>query len=373
MAKCPVCRQPLPEALDMEELQSRLEGITARARTQEKQALETEFRKRLPRLLEAERERARRSAEHEVKQELLDAKRRADKAERDKTREIQRIRKDAERTADRRAEMAAKSVATQNQAEIEKLQATREKDRARYEGDRARLQSQLDQLSRKLDKQVADQLGKEAEVDLFVELSRAFPTDRIDPVRRGVKGADIVHDIMVDSKRVGRIVYESKNVSNWNNNFIAQAKRYQTQYDTPNVIVVSRSFPQKKKGLCILKNIPIVDPRMAVCLASIMREGICEIGHARATRVGRDDKANQLYEYILSDKFVTRFREIAESVDSLRERQQKAKDWHENAWDEESSLYDKIDARRREVDSQIRTIIKKPATPGKVLPLEARG
>src|SRR5260370_41441811 len=129
MAKCPVCRQPLPEALDMEELQSRLEGITARARTQEKQALETQFRNRLPRLLEAERERARRSAEHEVKQEILDAKRRADKAERDKTREIQRIRKEAERTEDRRAEKAAKTVAKQNQPEIEKLQATREKHR----------------------------------------------------------------------------------------------------------------------------------------------------------------------------------------------------------------------------------------------------
>ena len=38
MAKCPVCRQPLPRALDMEESQTRLEGITARARTQEKQA-----------------------------------------------------------------------------------------------------------------------------------------------------------------------------------------------------------------------------------------------------------------------------------------------------------------------------------------------
>src|SRR5260370_17421274 len=112
----------------MEELQSRLEGITGRARTQEKQALEAQFRKRLPRLLEAERERARRSAEHEVKQELLDAKRRADKAERDKTREIQRIRKDAERTADRRPEMAAKSVATQNKAELDKLQDTPTKD-----------------------------------------------------------------------------------------------------------------------------------------------------------------------------------------------------------------------------------------------------
>jgi hypothetical protein len=372
MGKCPVCRQPLPKAIDADELQARLEGITSRALTQERRALENEFRKKLPRLLQAERDRARRSAAHEVKHELLLAERRADKAERDKNREIQKIRKDAERTADRRAEMAAKSVATQNQAEIEKLQTTRERDRARYEADRARLQSQLDQLSRKLDKQMADQLGKEAEIDLLVELTRAFPTDRIEPVGRGVKGADIVHDVIVESKRVGRIVYESKNVSGWSNSFITHAKRYQTQYETPNVIVVSRSFPQKKKGLCILKNIPIVDPRMAVCLASIMRDGICEIGHARATRVGRNDKANQLYEYILSDKFVTRFREITESVESLRERQQKARDWHENAWDEESSLYDKIDGRRREVDSQIRTIIRKPPSSGKVLPLAVR-
>jgi hypothetical protein len=373
MANCPVCKQPLPKGIDAEELRSRMEVVTANALAKEKLVLENDFRKRLPRLLQVERDRARQSAEREVKQQLLDAKRRADKAERAKTREIQRIRQDAEKTADRRAEMAAKFAAKQNQAEIEKIQATREKDRARYEADRARLQGQLDQLSRKLDKQAADQLGKEAELDLLVELTKAFPADRVEPVRRGVKGADIVHDVMVDAKRVGRIIYESKNVANWSNSFIAHAKRYQTQYDTPYVIVVSRSFPQKKKGLCILKDIPIVDPCMAVCLATIIRDGICELGHARATRVGRNDKASQLYEYILSDRFVTRFREIAESVDSLRERQQKAKDWHENAWDEESSLYDKIDARRREVDSQIRTIIRRPAGSGKVVRLEARG
>src|SRR5260370_7217956 len=114
MAKCPVCRQPLPEALDMEELQSRLEGITARARTQEKQALETQFRKRLLRLLEAERERARRSAEHEVKQELLDAKRRAYKAKRYKTPEIHRLWKDAEPTPNTLPDMGAQSMPPQS-------------------------------------------------------------------------------------------------------------------------------------------------------------------------------------------------------------------------------------------------------------------
>ena len=207
---------------------------------------------------------------------------------------------------------------------------------------------------------------------MLTELNKAFQTDRINPVRRGVKGADIIHDIIEDGKRLGRIVYESKNVSNWSNKFIAQAKQYQTQYETPHVIVVSRCFPQKKKGLCTLKNIPVVDPRMAVCLASIIRDGIREIGLARITRTGRNEKAQQLYEYILSDKFVTRFREIAESVESLRERQRKERDSHEDSWDEQSHLYDKIDNRRREVDSQIRTIVKQSGKP-EIVRLAAKG
>jgi hypothetical protein len=376
MAKCPVCQQPLPEAIDTEELQFRLQTITDRAVALEKRAFENEFNKRLPKLLAAERQRTEQTAERkvrqELKQELTAANKRAEKAEQEKNREVQRTQRDADRKAEQRAKLAAREVASRNRDEIEKMQKNRDLERARYENDISRLQNQLEQLSRKLDKQVADQLGKEAEVDLLLELNKAFPCDRIEPVRRGVKGADIIHDIMVDAKRVGRIIYESKNVSNWSNNFIVQAKSYQTQYDTPNVIIVSRCFPQKKKGLCILKSIPIVDPRMAVCLASIMREGICEIGHARSTRIGRNDKATLLFDYILSDKFVTRFREIAESVEALRERQQKARDWHENAWDEESSLYDRIDSRRREVDSQIRVIVKKPAVTERVLRLEAR-
>jgi hypothetical protein len=372
MAKCPVCGQPLPKAIDKQELHARLERITAQGRAKARQALEHEFHNRLMNAVEAERERLRRSAEREVRSELVDAKRRAERVEREKNREIERLRREGERTAERRADMAAKIAAKQNRAEIEGLEAKREKDRARYEADRARLQNQLDQLSRKLDKQGADQLGKEAETDLLLELSKAFQADRIDPIRRGVKGADIIHDIMEDGKRLGRIVYESKNVSTWSNKFITQAKQYQTQYDTPNVIVVSRSFPQKKKGLCILKNVPVVDPHMAICLASIMRDGIREVGLARVTRAGRDEKAHQLFEYILSDKFVTRFREIAESVESLRERQRKERDWHEDAWDEQSSLYDKIDARRREVDSQIKTIVKKPAKP-EVVRLATKG
>ena len=359
MKKCPVCLQPLPQDFDSEKLTDRLSSLQDRAVEAQRKVFEAEYRKRLPAIIEAERKRIQESEQRKNQGEMLILKRRAEKAGRDKDREIERIRRDAEKRADRSARLAAMTATKQSEAQIEKLNATREKDRARYEADRARLQTQLDQMSRKLDKQQADLLGKEAEIDLLAELNRAFPGDRITPVRRGVKGADIVHDIVEDSRRVGRIVYESKNVSNWNNNFISQAKQYQTQYETPYVIVVSRSFPRKEKGLCILKNIPVVEPHMAVCLASVVRDGIREVASIKTTNTGRNQKAQQLYDYIVSDKFATRFREITESVESLRDNQQKERDWHEDVWQGQTALYDKIDTRRRELDSQIKAIVKK--------------
>lgn len=364
MKKCPVCRQPLPKALEPEALQARLTKIAAQGWITERQKLESEWRKKIPSLLEAERNRVRKQAESDVRSDFLAEKRRADRAEK----ETDRIRRDSERKSERRIEMAIKLAADQNEVKLDKIQTAREKDRVRYEADRAKLQGELDQLSRKLEKQSGEQLGTEAEVDLLAELRGAFKEkgDRIEPIGKGKKGADIIHDVMEDSRRIGRIVYESKNVSGWHNSWINHAKQYQSQYDTPNVMVVSRSFPRKKKGLCILKNIPVVEPRMAVCLASIIRDGICELADARTTGVGRNAKAQQLYDYILSPKFVTRFREIAESVELLRDNQQKEKDWHEDTWETESDAYNKIDARRREIDSQVKSIIKKHGKPAVV-------
>jgi hypothetical protein len=361
MKTCPVCLQPLPKALEPEQLEARLTKLAAQGWITERQKLESEWRKKIPSLLEAERNKVRRQAVRDVRKDLLAEKQRADRAER----EAAQVRRDLERKTEKQIATAMRTAAEQNEVRLEKLQASREKDRARYEADRAKLQGELDQLSRKLEKQSGEQLGTEAEVDLLAELRGAFKEkgDRIDPIGRGKKGADIIHDIMEDSKRIGRIVYESKNVSGWHNSWINHAKQYQSQYDTPNVMVVSRSFPRKNKGLCILKNIPVVEPRMAVCLASIIRDGICELADARTTGVGRNAKAQQLYDYILSPKFVTRFREIAESVELLRDNQQKEKDWHEDTWQAESEAYNKIDSRRREIDSQVKSIIKKNGKP----------
>lgn len=164
---------------------------------------------------------------------------------------------------------------------------------------------------------------------------------------------------MDGTKTAGRIVYESKNTSDWHNSFIAQAKKYQTQYETPHVMVVTRAFPSKHKGLCVVKSIPVVEMRVAMALATVIRDGIIEIARLRLSGKFRDEKSQELFEYIVGDKFCTRFREIAEGVYSLREQQQKERTWHENAWQAESKTHERIENRHREVEAQIRAIVRR--------------
>src|SRR5208337_3572729 len=126
----------------------------------------------------------------------------------------------------------------------------------------------------------------------------------------------------------------------------------------PHVMVVTRVFPSKHKGLCTVRDIPVVERRMAVALAMVIREGVIEIAKLRLGGKFRDEKSQELFEYIVGAKFCTRFREIAEGVASLREQQQKERTWHENAWQVEAKIHEQIENRYREVDAQIRAIVR---------------
>ncbi len=238
-------------------------------------------------------------------------------------------------------------------------------ERARHRRENEQLQRKVAELSRKLDNQTSQQLGEQAELDLLAELKAAFPEDHIEAVGHGTKGADIIHDVMDGPKKLGRIVYESKNVLNWQDTFVSTAKRYQTQYSTPYVLIVTRVLPRRKRGLCILKDIPIVEPQMAIALAAILRESIADIGKLRLSNTARDGKAQELFTYVCSDEFATRFRQISDSVQALREQQRKERNWHEKAWQTQSRLHDQMDSSPREVKERIKSITREVRTNGR--------
>lgn len=262
--------------------------------------------------------------------------------------ELNRRLRDAEKK--REAEVAKAKKAAAEEA--------REKEQLKHTVELSRLQNKVDELNRQLEKKSGEQFGEEGELDLYTELVREFSFDKIERIGRGVKGADILHTVMVGQKVAGHIVYESKNVSAWQNAFITQAKKYHTQYETPYVMVVSRVFPKKQRGMCVVDDIPVVEPRLATTLAAVMREGILEIAKLRLTKEGTDEKAQELFAFVVGNEFQTRFRDMTDAVDGLRDIQQAERTWHENTWTKESRLHAQLQSRHREINAKLQTIVK---------------
>jgi hypothetical protein len=96
---------------------------------------------------------------------------------------------------------------------------------------------------------------------------------------------------------------------------------------------------------------------MAISLAIMIREAVIELARLKLTDSDRDERSQELFDYVVGDKFVTRFREIADGVASLRNQQQKERSWHENTWEVESKIHARMDGCHRELGAQIRAII----------------
>lgn len=342
---CPVCGQTLPKGMDAAALHRRMEKIGAAAAQREankvRRELARQYNQQLVDKEAALRKRAIKDAQATSRTEIV---------------AIQRKLRESEHNARREAERAAKEAMRQSRREIDLVKERGTKERAQHVAETARLKITIDNLSQRLERQTIDQMGEMGEAEVYAALKGAFPTDDIQRIEKGVRGADILHKVIIDGKEVGRIVYECKNVSTWQNEWVNKARRYRAEYQTPWVIIAARTFPRRQKWFVVEKTVPVIDFRLTVKLAEIVRGAVIEIGQLRTSHVGRQAKADQMFEYILSDHFVGRFKGVAEAVAALRDNQRKEQQWHNEAWAKQTRLYNDMEQGHNEINAQIRAI-----------------
>ncbi len=351
--KCPLCGQTLPEAISDKDLRLRKDRLAAAAVACEKDRLKRSFDREYHDRWDRERRSIEARAQQKVAQQYEARVRDAERhAERKLERQFEKELADAKRGA----AQAAKAAVRETKAQLDSLKASRDQERGRTEREKAGLRARVEELTRKLERRTSESLGEEGELDLYARLTGDFPGDRIERVGRGVKGADVLHYVMNGDAEIGRIVYESKNVATWQNAFVTRAKAYRSQYRTPYVFIVTRAFPHKNRGLCVVNGVPVVDPGAVSVLVELLRDSMLEIAHLRGAGSTRVTEAQALFDYILSDDFQTKFREVAETVKDLRDLQEKERDWHANHWTKQGSLYEQIGTQRREIDNQLKTL-----------------
>jgi len=299
-------------------------------------------------------------AQHASVRAIEKAVKTAEAASRQQLSALQRKVESADNASERAAKKAAKQAATEatraSRRELDVIKERAAKERAQHAADTARFKTRVDDLSLKLERQTSEQMGEMTEADALAALKRAFPHDDIQRIGHGVRGADILHRVMVDGGEVGRIVYECKNASSWQNDWLTKARSYRTEYETPWVVIASRCFPRKEKWFVVERGMPIIELRLIVRLAEVIRSAVVEIGSLRLTTGGRQAKAEQMFDYVLGDHFVSRFKGIAEAVTALRTQQEKERGWHSEAWAKQTRLYDEVEGGRREIAAQLRAI-----------------
>lgn len=185
------------------------------------------------------------------------------------------------------------------------------------------------ELQQKAESRDRAHFGDEGEEDLVAGLRAAFPGDRIE--RRG-KGGDVLHAVIDAGRVVGTILYENKNRSGWQRAYLRQTKDAMETHGTRYGVLVTRTMPAHRSGLCVIGGVIVVVPALATQVVAVLREGIVAIERLRLSEQGKETKAGALLEYVRSQEFAGAIHRVQEKVANLREALWRERSSHDGWW-----------------------------------------
>jgi hypothetical protein len=168
--------------------------------------------------------------------------------------------------------------------------------------DRARLEADLSLLQKKLAALPAHKIGEPAEIDLFDSLVAAFPGDQISRVAKGVKGPDVVMDVVIPSGDIaGRVILDSKAHARWSNKFTTKLRSDQLNAKADFAILVSSAFPAGTRELHLQDGVLVISPSRVVTIVAFLRQQIIANRRLRLSAEARDEKGDRLLAYLTTE------------------------------------------------------------------------
>jgi hypothetical protein len=195
------------------------------------------------------------------------------------------------------------------------------------------LRREINDLKRKAEQTSQQLIGEGQEVALEEALRMAFPTDLIEPVQKGMKGADCIQKVRTNGDVLGIIVWESKRTKQWLNEWVGKLKDDQRTLNAELAILVTQTLPSgfaTKAG--IHEGIWITDFPTAISVAMALRSGLIYAASMKALSSGSDEKSQAIFEYVTSPEFRGNMQAIIETfvafeADLAAEKRAMEKQW----------------------------------------------
>lgn len=313
---CPSCGKKIP--------------LTRALRTEIEASVKADYERQLQDELERARKEAVRTAEKRSALELealrdelraqgkeLSDARQQELALRRRERELERQQRDLELAVARKLDEERTRIVTETQKRI--LEEGRLKD-AEKERQLFDLRRQIEDLKRRAEQGSQQNQGEVGEEALEAVLKAAFPWDDITTVAQGVRGADL-HQVVIDTRgaRGGAILWECKNVKAWSDAWIHKLKEDQRAVRADVAILVTASLPKGCHRFTAMDGVLVTDFACAAALGGLVRANLLQMAQARHAAVHKEERLELLHRYLSGVEFRQRVEAIVESFERMRE------------------------------------------------------
>ena len=381
---CPHCKKPV-EISDA--IQHQLEDELLRAKTEQTETLRKEYdaqseAKLKQAVLDAVAA-AQQEAELRIAKERQAAKRELDKALQSTELEVEKAKQDTELETERLRREAAASKESEKQLRKQLSDLLDELSKARKASDDAALSARRELLEKEKGireeaaqkasedfntkireqeetinrlreqlttaKQVAEQgsqqmQGEILELDVEDALRSSFPTDTVDEVKKGERGADVRHVVNEQFyMNCGLILWECKNAKTFQSSWLSKLKDELADEKAQfGVIVFNPTDGGGDDFKQLSDNIWLVKPRYVIMLATLLREAIIRVFAANRAAEGKDVKVELIYNYLTGGEFSNRIRYILESYDEMARQLDTEKKQAQKRWAAQEKILQKI-------------------------------
>ncbi|NNN05218.1 MAG: DUF2130 domain-containing protein [Elusimicrobia bacterium] len=195
------------------------------------------------------------------------------------------------------------------------------------------MRKQIEDLKRKAEQGSQQSQGEVQELELEEILRSNFRFDEIEPVAKGVRGADVLQRVCSSSgKSHGSILWESKRTKAWSDGWLQKLKDDQREAKADIGIIVSAILPKGINHIGCVEGVWVTDVPSLVGLGTALRAGISQLAHVQDAMAGKGEKMELIYRYLSGPEFRHRVEAIVEAFVAMKTDLDSEKRAMERTW-----------------------------------------
>ena len=202
---------------------------------------------------------------------------------------------------------------------------------------------QIDEMKRKAEQGSQQMQGEVLEVALEELLRDLFRKDSIEPVPKGVRGADVIQRVFDDNGMdCGLILWESKRTRHWSKDWLPKLRDDLRAVKASRSVIVSEQLPEHIQHFGQVDGVWVVSWACVHPVAAALREGLVGAAKARRALDGQHGKMELVYNYLIGQEFYNRVSGIVEAFVTMGQDLEEEKRAFTTRWNKRAKQLDRV-------------------------------